>query len=76
MATNVTQKDETLKQVIAYCEKKMVDIGHDLDIIADHLDLSDTVYCQLQGQVDAYEDVALKCINALGHMKEDDTNAD
>lgn len=76
MATNVTQKYETLKQVIDYCEKKMNDIGHDIDIIADHLDVSDTVYCQLQGQVDAYEDVALKCINSFRHMKEDDTNGD
>lgn len=76
MTTNVTEKEKTLNEIIAYCEKKMNDIGHDLDIIADHLDVSDTVYCQLQGQVDAYEDVALKCINARGHMKEDDTNAD
>lgn len=76
MPTNVTQKDKTLQQIIDYCEKKMVDIGNDLDIIADHLDLSDTVYCQLQGQVDAYEDVALKCINLAGHTKEDDTNGD
>lgn len=76
MATNVTEKDKTLNEIIAYCEKKMNDIGSDLDIIAEHLDVSDTVYCQLQGQVDAYEDVALKCINAFGHMKEDDTNGD
>lgn len=74
MATNVTEKDKTLHEIIAYCEKKMNDISHDLDIIADHLDASDDVYNQLQGQVDAYEDVALKCINASGHMKEDDTN--
>lgn len=63
MPTNMTEKDETLKQVIDYCEKKMNDIGHDIDIIEEHLDVSDTVYCQLQGQVDAYEDIALKCIN-------------
>lgn len=61
MPTNMTEKDETLKQVIDYCEKKMNDIGHDIDIIEEHLDVSDTVYCQLQGQVDAYEDIALKC---------------
>lgn len=76
MATNVTQKDKTLKQVIGYCEKKMNDIGRNLDIIADHSDVSDSVYDQLQGQVDAYEDIALKCINLVGHMEEDDTNAD
>lgn len=76
MATNVTEKNKTLHEIIAYCEKKMNDIGHDIDIIAEHLDVSDTVYCQLQGQVGAYEDVALKCINSLGRMKEDDTNGD
>lgn len=75
MATNVTEKDKTLNGIIAYCEKKMNDIGSDLDIIAEHLDASYTVYFQLQGQVDAYEDVALKCINAFVHMEEDDTNA-
>lgn len=76
MATNVTEKDKTLSEIIAYCEKKMVDIGHDIDIIEEHLDVSDTVYCQLQGQVDAYEDIALKCLSTFGHMKEDDTNGD
>jgi hypothetical protein len=71
MATNVTQKYKTLKQVIDYCEKKMNDIGHDLDIINEHLDVSDTVYCQLQGQVDAYEDIALKCINLCREATDD-----
>lgn len=75
MPTNVTQKDETLNEIIAYCEKKMTDIGNNVGIIADNYG-SDAVYKQLQGQVDAYEDVALKCIHMLGHMKEDDTNAD
>lgn len=75
MPTNMTEKDETLKQVIDYCEKKMNDIDHYLDIIADHLD-SDAVYDQLQGQVDAYKDIALKCLHMLGDVKEDDTNGD
>lgn len=74
MATNVTEKDKTLNEIISYCEKKMNDIGNELDIIADHLPVSDTVYGQLLGQVDAYEDVALKCIHMLGNVKEDDTN--
>lgn len=67
MATNVTQKDKTLKQIVDYCEKKMDDIGHDLDIIEENLDVSDTVYTQLQGQVDAYEDIALKCRHLFGY---------
>lgn len=67
MATNVTQKDKTLQQIVDYCEKKMDDIGHDLDIIEEHLDVSDTVYTQLQGQVDAYEDIALKCRHLFGY---------
>ena len=76
MATNVTEKDKTLNEIIAYCEKKMNDISHDLDIIADNLDVSDSVYDQLQGRVDAYEDIALKCHNTFGHMKGDNTNGD
>lgn len=75
MATNVTQKDETLKQVIDYCEKKISDIGNNIGIIADNFS-GNAVYDQMQGQVDAYEDIALKCINALGRVKEDDTNGD
>lgn len=76
MATNVTQKDKTLNEIIAYCEKKMINISHDLDIIADNLDVSDSVYDHLQGRVDAYEDIALKCHNTFGHTKGDDTNGD
>lgn len=72
MATNVTEKDKVLNDIISYCEKKMNDIGNNVGNITDHLYASD--YSQLLGQVAAYEDVALKCINALGHMKEDDTN--
>ena len=67
MATNVTQKDKTLKQIVDYCEKKMNDIWHDLDIIEEQLDVCDTVYTQLQGKVDAYEDIALKCLHLLGY---------
>ena len=60
MPTNVTQKDKTLKQVIDYCEKKMNDLDRDLDILADNSG-SDAVYYQAQGQMDSYEDIALKC---------------
>jgi len=75
MATNVTQKDKTLKQVIAYCKKKMNDIGNNVGIIVDSYD-SDAVYNQLLGQLDAYKDIALKCHNTFGHTKGDDTNGD
>jgi len=66
MATNVTQKDEALKQVIAYCKKKITDIGNNVGIIVDSYD-SDAVYNQLLGQIDAYKDVASKCINMTGY---------
>ena len=66
MTTNVTQKDETLKQVIAYCKKKITDIGNGVDTIEGNYD-SDAVFNQLLGQVDAYKAVALKCINLLGY---------
>lgn len=68
MATNVTQKDKTLNEIIAYCEKMMDMLSHDLDIIEDHNnELSDWVHSQIQGQVDAYEDIALKCHHMLGY---------
>lgn len=60
MPTNMTEKDETLKQVIDYCEKQMNDLDRDLDILADN-SCSDAVYYQAQGQMDAYEAIALKC---------------
>ena len=67
MATNVIQKDETLNEIIAYCEKKMNGIGHDIDIYVEHYGVGDAVYSQLMGQVDAYEDIALKCHHMLGY---------
>lgn len=67
MATNVTEKDKTLNEIISYCKQKMNDISHDLDNIADNLDIIDDFYSKLQGQVDAYEGVALKCIHMLGY---------
>ncbi|WP_288266316.1 hypothetical protein [uncultured Bifidobacterium sp.] len=75
MATNVTQKDKTLNQIIDYCEKKMNDIGNDVDIIADH-SRSASFYNRLQGQVDAYEDVALKCLNMFGYSGSMPTEVD
>ena len=66
MPTNVTQKDETLKQVIDYCKKKITDIGNNVGIVVDSYD-SDAVYNQLLGQVDAYKDIALKCIDMTGY---------
>lgn len=68
MATDMSEKDKTLNEIIAYCEKKMTDIGNNVG--------SDAVYDQLLGQVGAYEDIALKCINLVGHMEVGDTNAD
>ncbi|WP_288270194.1 hypothetical protein [uncultured Bifidobacterium sp.] len=61
-----SEKDKTLNEIISYCKKKMTDIGNNVEIIADDYD-SDAVYNQLQGQVDAYEDIALKCINMTGY---------
>jgi len=53
MATNVTEKDKTLNE-----------------IIADNYG-SDAVYDRLQGQVDAYEGIALKCINLCREATDD-----
>lgn len=72
MPTNVTQKDQTLQEIIDYCEKMMNDMGNDLGIIEDHPELfGDYVICNVQGQVDAYENIALKCHHMLGKAVED-----
>lgn len=65
MATNVTQKDETLNQVIAYCEMKMNVLWHDIGGIEATTGTSDTVAIELRGQVKAYEDIAGKCHRLL-----------
>ena len=71
MATNVTEKDKVLNDIISYCENHMDMLGHDLDIIEDHNEFSDWVHSQIQGQIDAYEDIALKCHHRFGKAIED-----
>lgn len=65
MATNVTQKDKTLQQIIDYCEKKIDDIGHDIDSYIECWGVGDAVSSQMRGQVDAYKDIAGKCYRLL-----------
>lgn len=65
MATNVAQKDKTLKQVIAYCEKKMNVLWHDIGAIESTTGTNDEVALTLRGQVEAYEDIAGKCHRLL-----------
>lgn len=60
-----SEKDKTLNEIISYCEKKMTDIGHDIDIYIEHCGVGDAVYSQLRGQVDTYKDIAGKCHRLL-----------
>lgn len=65
MATNVTEKDKTLNDIISYCEMKMNALWHDIGGIEATTGTSDTVAIDLRGQVKAYEDIAGKCHRLL-----------
>ena len=64
MAINVTQKDETLKAVIAYCEKKR-------DMERAYLEnvpwLDDGILSWNNGRIKAYEDIITYCGSLLGY---------
>lgn len=64
MAINVTQKDETLKAVIAYCEKKR-------DMERAYLEnvpwLDDGILSWNHGKINAYENIITYCWGLLGY---------
>lgn len=64
MAVNVTQKDETLKAVIAYCEKQR-------DMECDYIEnvpwLDDGILSWDNGRIRAYEDIITYCGSLLGY---------
>lgn len=64
MAINVTQKDETLKDVIAYCEKRR-------DVERSYLEnvawLDDGILSWNHGKIKAYEDIITHCVSLLGY---------
>ncbi len=64
MAINVTQKDETLKAVIAYCEKKR-DMGRAYLENVSWLD--DGILSWNHGKIKAYEDIITHCGSMLGY---------
>lgn len=65
MATNVTQKDKTLREVIAWCERLKIE---NLQIANDLLIQNDmAAYSVVRGQVNAYEKAADHCRSMLGY---------
>lgn len=64
MAINVTQKDETLKTIIAYCEKQR-------DMERAYLEnvswLDDGILSWNHGRIKAYEDIITYCGSLLGY---------
>lgn len=64
MAINVTQKDEALKAVIAYCEKQR-------DVARAYLEnvswLDDCILSWNHGRIKAYEDIITYCGSLLGY---------
>lgn len=65
MATNVTEKENVLNDIFAYCETKMNALWHDIGGIEATTGTSDEVALTLRGQVKAYEDIAGKCHRLL-----------
>lgn len=65
MATNVTEKDKTLNEIIDWCEQLAAEglrlasallMQHDMD-----------AYCVARGQINAYENTADHCRSILGY---------
>ena len=65
MATNVTEKDKTLNEIINWCEQMEAD---GLRLASALLMQHDTsAYAVIQGQISAYEKTADHCRSLLGH---------
>lgn len=65
MATNITEKEKTLNEIISYCGIKMDELWHDIGGIEATNGTSDAVALTLRGQVKAYEDITCKCHRLL-----------
>ena len=64
MATNVTQKDATLKDVISFCKERRDDENK---YAVEHLWLGDMILTWNRARVQAYEDIIAYCESMLGY---------
>lgn len=65
MATNVTQKDRTLQEVIAWCEQLEVEGLRLANALLMQRDMA--AYGVVKGQINAYEKTADHCRHLLGY---------
>ena len=64
MATNVTQKDATLKDVIYFCKERRDDENK---YTVEHLWLGDTILTWNRARVQAYDDIIAYCESMFGY---------
>ena len=67
MAVNVTQKDETLKQIIRVCKSARLDLEKDLNPLTTCIELNPEQISHLVGQDYAYAEVIAACESMLGY---------
>ena len=65
MATNVTEKDKTLNEIIAWCEQLATEGLRLASALLMHHDMN--AYGVMRGQVNAYEKTADHCRSLLGY---------
>lgn len=65
MARNVTQKDQTLNEIIDWCEQLEVEGLRLASALLRQHDM--TAYGVVKGQINAYEKTADHCRSMLGH---------
>ena len=65
MATNVTEKDRTLQEVIDWCEQLEVEGLRLANALLMQREMD--AYGAVKGQIDAYEKTADHCRSMLGH---------
>ena len=65
MATNVTQKDKTLNEIIDWCEQREIECLRLANALLMQRDMS--TYGVVKGQINAYEKTADHCRSMLGH---------
>lgn len=65
MAVNVTEKDKTLNEIIAWCEQQEADGLRLASALLKQHDMA--AYAVMQGQISAYEKTADHCRSMLGY---------
>ena len=65
MATNVTEKDKALQEVIDWCEQREIECLRLASALLSQRDMS--TYGVVKGQINAYEQTADQCRSLLGY---------